>query len=288
MPHLIHVLILAGIYSILCMSLNLLVGYTGLLSVAHAAFNGIGAYAVAILLTQAGWSFFPALLIGVLLAMLVAFLMGLVLGKFKDDYYTIATVGFGIIAVSVFRNWQSLTRGPLGIPGIPRPEIFGFQFSTNVSFLLLVTAFALLVYLACRKINNSSLGRVLKAVRDDEDAIKVFGYDTYYFKMFIFTISAGMAAISGGLLASYLTFIDPGSFVLIEAITMVVAIILGGLASLNGSVVGAAVLILLPEALRFVGLPSDIAAQMRQVLFGLALILLMLYRPQGLLGEYKL
>ena len=288
MPHLIHVLILAGIYSILCMSLNLLVGYTGLLSVAHAAFNGIGAYAVAILLTQAGWSFFPALLIGVLLAMLVALLMGLVLGKFKDDYYTIATVGFGIIAVSVFRNWQSLTRGPLGILGIPRPEIFGFQFSTNVSFLLLVTAFALLVYLACRKINNSSLGRVLKAVRDDEDAIKVFGYDTYYFKMFIFTISAGMAAISGGLLASYLTFIDPGSFVLIEAITMVVAIILGGLASLNGSVVGAAVLILLPEALRFVGLPSDIAAQMRQVLFGLALILLMLYRPQGLLGEYKL
>ncbi|HEY4518537.1 MAG TPA: branched-chain amino acid ABC transporter permease, partial [Candidatus Paceibacterota bacterium] len=91
------------------MSLNLLVGYTGLLSVAHAAFNGIGAYAVAILLTQAGWSFFPALLIGVLLAMLVALLMGLVLGKFKDDYYTIATVGFGIIAVSVFRNWQSLT-----------------------------------------------------------------------------------------------------------------------------------------------------------------------------------
>ena len=288
MPYLIHALIFVGIYSILCMSLNLLVGYTGLLSVSHAAFNGIGAYAVAILLTGAGWSFFPALAIGVLVSMAVALLMGLVLGKFKDDYYTIATVGFGIIAVSIFRNWEALTRGPLGIPGIPRPELFSFQFSSNAVFLVLVAVFALLVYLVCRTINNSSLGRVLKAVRDDEDAIRVFGYDTYYFKMFIFVVSAGMAAVSGGLLASYLTFIDPGSFVLIESITMIVAIILGGLASLNGSVVGAAVLILLPEALRFVGLPGDIAAQMRQLLFGLILILLMLYRPQGLLGEYKL
>src|SRR3989344_852679 len=287
MPYLEHILTLAGIYAILGMSLNLLVGYTGLLSVSHAAFNGVGAYVVAILLTQAGWSFFPALLVAILLSMLVALLIGLVLGKFRDDYYALASLGFGVIAVAVFRNWSSLTRGPLGIPGIPRPEIFGFTFSSNLSFLIFTVVATVLVYLLCRFIIRSSFGRVLQAIRDDELATQVFGYNSYYFKLTIFVISAGLAAIAGGLLASYLTYIDPGTFVLLDAIFIIAAIILGGLANLNGSVLGAIILILLPEALRFVGFPSEVAAQMRQFVFGLMLVLLMLYRPQGLVGKYK-
>ena len=144
------------------------------------------------------------------------------------------------------------------------------------------------VYFIARFITRSSFGRVLKAIREDEEAISVFGYNTTYYKLVIFVISAMLAAIAGSLFASYITFIDPSSFSLNESIFILAIIILGGLSSNRGAVVGAAFLIILPEALRFVGFPSDVAAQMRQVVYGLILILLMLYRPQGFLGEYRL
>ena len=134
----------------------------------------------------------------------------------------------------------------------------------------------------------SSFGRVLKAIREDEDAIQVFGYNTHQFKLTIFVIGAGMAAVAGSLFASYITFIDPTTFTLVESIFILAIVILGGLANLRGAVLGALFLILLPELLRFVGFPPDIAAQMRQVVYGAILVILMLYRPQGLLGEYKL
>ncbi len=145
-----------------------------------------------------------------------------------------------------------------------------------------------IVFLVCRLIVNSSFGRVLKAIREDEKAIQIFGYNTTYYKLAIFVIGAMMAAIAGSLFASYLTFISPSVVTLRESIFILAIIILGGLGSLRGSILGALFLILLPEALRFVGLPDSIAAQMRQVIYGMILILLMLYRPQGLVGEYKL
>jgi len=286
--YIIHILILVGIYGILAISLNLIVGYTGLLSVTHAAFFGIGAYAVGILMTSIGVNFFLAVLLGIIFSCLFALLIGLVMSKFKDDYYALASFGFNIIVFSIFLNWQKLTRGPLGIPGIKRPEIFNFIFSSNLHFLILVLVALLLIYFISHFIVNSSFGRVLKAIREDENTIQVFGYRTLYYKLAIFVIGAGMAAVAGGLFASYITFIDPSSFVLMESIFILSIIILGGLANNKGALIGAIFLIILPEALRFVGMPSDIAAQMRQVIYGVILILLMLYRPKGLLGEYKL
>src|SRR3989344_4428253 len=159
MEYLIHLLIIIGIYSILSISLNLVVGFTGLLSVTHAAFFGFGAYATAILLTSFGLNFFLSVLIGVIIAMAVSFLIGLVLSKFKDDYYALASLGFNVIVFSIFLNWQSLTRGPLGIPGIKRPEIFGFVFKDNTHFLILVIIFVALIYFLSRYIINSSFGR---------------------------------------------------------------------------------------------------------------------------------
>ena len=156
------------------------------------------------------------------------------------------------------------------------------------NYLILNSLFLILAYFLCRFIATSSFGRALKAIREDEDAIKVFGYNTPHFKLVIFVISAMIAAVAGSLFASYITFIDPSTFTINESIFILAIIILGGLASLRGSVLGALFLILLPELLRFVGFPSDIAAQMRQVVYGVILILLMLYRPQGLVGEYKL
>ena len=288
MEYFIHLAILFSIYAILGLSLNLIVGYTGLLSVAQAAFYGVGAYVTALLLVAAGFNFFLATAIGMALAAVIAFAMGLVLSKFDGDYYALASLGFGVIAYSVFLNWQKVTNGPLGIPGIARPNLFGIVFSENISYLLLAVVILVLAYLLCRFIVRSSFGRVLTAIREDEKAIQVFGYNTLRYKLAIFVIGAMLAALAGALYASYISYIDPSTFTVNESIFILVIIILGGLADLRGSVVGAAFLILLPEFLRFVGFPDEIAAQMRQAVYGLLLVLLMLYRPQGFLGKYKL
>jgi len=288
MAYLTHIAILFSIYAILGVSLNLVVGYTGLLSVTHAAFYGIGAYATALLLTSWGLNFFVALLLGIVLTALVALVIGLVLSKFDDDYYALASLGFNIIVFSIFLNWQTVTRGPLGIPGIDKPELFGFVFSRPLSFLVLSVILLLIVYAVSWFVVRSPFGRVLKAIREDERALQVFGYRTVHYKLAIFVIAAGMAAVAGSLFASYITFIDPSTFTIMESILILVIIILGGLANLRGAVLGALILVLLPELLRFVGFPNEIAAQMRQVVYGLLLIILMLYRPQGLVGEYKL
>ena len=288
MEYLIHIAILVSIYGILGLSLNLVVGEAGLLSVTQAAFYGIGAYATALLLLNFGINFFLAAFIGMLLSGVIAVLLGIVFSRLSGDYYALGSFGFNIIVYSIMLNWQSVTQGPLGIPGITRPVIFGFQFSDNFSFLILSLVVLGVVYAICAFITKSSLGRVLHAIREDEKAISVFGYEVGYYKLLIFTISAMLAAVAGALFASYITYIDPSSFTLTESILILAVVILGGLSSNKGAVLGALILIVLPEALRFVGFPDDIAAQMRQAVYGAILILLMLYRPQGLLGEYRL
>lgn len=288
MEYLTHLAILFSIYAILGMSLNLVVGYTGLLSVTHAAFYGIGAYTTAIVLTKTGIGFFVSMILGIIVVIILSSLIGVVLSKFKGDYYALGTFGFNTIIFAIFLNWQNLTMGPFGISGISKPEFFGINFANNFNFLILALIFLALIYYISRFIVKSPFGRVLKAIREDEKAIAVFGYNTLYFKLVIFSISAIMAAVAGSLFASYLTFIDPSSFQLMESVFVLVIIILGGLGNLHGSIFGALFLILLPEILRFVGFPPDIASQMRQVVYGVILILVMIYRPQGLMGEYKL
>ncbi len=287
MPYLINILILFCIYAILAMSLNLVVGYTGLVSVVHAAFFGIGAYATAILTVDYHANFFVSVLTGMVIAGIVSYLVGRVLRNLNWDYYVLGTIGMNLILTAVFTNWQSLTRGPLGIPGIPRPAIFGLDFSATNNFLILCLLILVVSYFACRFIVSSSFGRTLKAIREDEKAISVFGYNTLHYKLAVFTIAALFASIAGSLFASYLTFIAPSSFDVMESVFIFSIVILGGAANLNGSLLGAFVLTFLPEALRFVGFSEDIAAEMRQLLYGIFLIVFMLYRPQGLLGEFK-
>lgn len=288
MEYLIHIAVLVCIYGILGLSLNLAVGHAGMLSVSHAAFYGIGAYALALLLLVFGFNFFIAVPIAMVVSGIVAFAVGIVFSRLREVYYVFGTVGFNIIAYSIFLNWDSVTRGPLGIPGIPRPEIFGFRFSENEAFLLLAVSFLAITYGAARFITSSSFGRVLHAIREDEEVTSVFGYATNHYKLTIFTTSAMFASLAGTLFATYITFIDPSSFNLNESIFILAIIILGGLASHRGALLGALLLVILPEALRFIGFPSDIAAQMRQVVYGLLLILLMLHRPQGVLGKFRM
>lgn len=288
MEYLVHIAIIISIYAILALSLNLIAGYTGLLSYTHAAFYGIGAYAVAILCTSLHFNFFIAMAIGVITAAAIATILGLVLGKFKGDYYAMTSFGFGIIVYSVFLNLTKLTNGPLGITKIPRPKFLSIILHSNFNFLLLCIAFALLAYLLISHLTKTPFGQALKAIREDEKALSTFGYDTKIFKTISFTIGASLAAIAGSLFASYSTFIDPQTFSASESIFILAIVIIGGLADLRGSILSAIIIIALPEALRFLGLPAGLAANLRQIFYGLALIILMFIRPQGFLGKYKM
>lgn len=287
MSYFLHLSTFFFIYAILGVSLNLVVGFTGLVSIMHAAFFGIGAYITAILMVKLGMNFFVALILAILLNTFVGFCLGWLLSRLGGDYYVLGSIAFNFLVLSVFINWENLTSGPLGIPGIPKPELFGFSFSDPNQFFLLSLIFLALVYLASRYIANSSFGRVLKAIREDETAAKVFGYNVLSYKIAVSGFAAGMAAVAGALFSSYLTFIDPTSFDVMQSVFIFSIVIVGGFANLKGSLMGALILILFPEALRFAGFPADISAYAQQAVYGLALILLMIYRPQGILGEYR-
>ena len=291
-----------AIWAILAVSLNLIVGFTGLLSVGHIGFFGIGAYAMAILTsnpayeqlrTEAiptfGWPFFAALPVSVILAGLVAVVVGIVFNRFRDDIFVLVSFGFAIIAFNVFLNWRSLTRGAFGIHEIPRPEIGGWVFDGELEFMLLALVFLALVMLAAWLIVTSSFGRVLTAIREDEQAIEVFGYRATHYKLAVWVVSAMMAGLAGGLFSSWTSFIDPNSFILLESILLVAVVILGGLATIWGSLLGAMAFVLLEEGMRFLPfVPAEYTGQARQIVLGILLVLLMLFRPQGLVGRYRL
>jgi branched-chain amino acid transport system permease protein len=291
-----------AIWAILSVSLNLVVGFTGLLSVGHIGFFGIGAYAMAILTSDApyeqlrteaiptlGWPFFAALPVSVALAGLVAVAVGVVFNRFRDDIYVLVSFGFAIIAFNVFLNWRGLTRGAFGIHEIARPEIGGWVFDGELEFLALVLAFLALVVLVSWVLVTSSFGRVLTAIREDEQAIGVFGYQVTHYKLAVWVISAMMAGLAGGIFASWTTFIDPNSFILLESILLVSIVILGGLATIWGSLLGAMAFVLLEEGMRFLPfLPTEFIGQARQAVLGILLVALMLFRPQGLAGRYRL
>ena len=179
-----------------------------------------------------------------------------------------------------------LTRGPLGLPGIPQPEIFGSKVNSHWEFLILVWLFAVITFLICYRLVNSPYGRVLKAIREDEIFAMSLGKNVAYFKLTVFAIGASLAAIAGALYAYYITFIDPTSFTVAESIFLVSIVIIGGLGNLWGAVLGAVILIALPELLRFIGISQTYVANIRQILYGTLLILMMFFRPQGIIGEY--
>ena len=291
-----------AIWAILAVSLNLVVGFTGLLSVGHIGFFGLGAYTMAILTsdpayeqlrTEAiptfGWPFFAALPVCIGLAGLAALLVGVVFNRFRDDIFVLVSFGFAIIAFNVFLNLRSVTRGAFGIHEIAKPQIGDWVFDGEVEFLLLGLVFLALVMLIAWFITTSSFGRVLTAIREDEQAIEVFGYRATHFKLAVWVISAMMTGLAGGLFASWTTFIDPNSFILLESVLLVSIVILGGLATIWGSLLGAMAFVLLEEGMRFLTfVPTEYTGQARQVVLGILLVLLMLFRPQGLVGRYRL
>ncbi len=285
--YLLHILVITGIYVILTVSLNLILGYTGLPAFGHAAFSCVGAYTSSLLALQYGISPWSGLILGACLAAALGFIIGLPSIRLKGDYLALATFGAAVIVYSVAKNWVSLTRGPLGLPGIPGFSLLGFALNSIVSYLILVAIFVLFTYAVIWRIVNSPFGRVLRAVREDEIAAQAMGKDVNRYKLLVFVVGAFFAGIAGSLYAHYITFIDPSSFTVMESIAILLMVVFGGMGSLTGSFIGASVLVILPELLRFLGLPSDIAAPLRQMIYGLLLVILMLRRPQGLVGQYR-
>ncbi|MEW6619777.1 MAG: branched-chain amino acid ABC transporter permease [bacterium] len=287
MNYLLHILIMINIYLILAFSLNLLIGYTGLLSICHAAFYGIGAYISTLLMVKLGLNFFLALPLSILGAMAISLCVSLPSLRLKGDYFILATIGFQLIVFTILYNWIGLTRGPYGIPGIPVPSLFGFEFSTLPKYFLLTLIIVAGSFFVIRRILVSPFGRLLKAIREDELATQALGKDVFRVKVLAFLIAAGMAAISGSLFAHYVTYIDPTSFTLEESIFIATIIIVGGMGNLKGPVVGTVLLLIIPEVLRFLGIPDSVAANLRQMIYALLLIGFMYFRPQGIAGEYK-
>jgi len=287
MEYLLHILVITGIYIILTLSLNLVVGYTGLAALGHAAFSCVGAYASSLLALHYGLSPWIGLIVGACVAALLGVVIGIPSLRLKGDYLAIGTFGLGVIVYSVAKNWVLLTRGPMGLPGIPGFSVFGIQLSEVWTYLLLVAVFVLLTYFVIRRVVNSPFGRILRGIREDEIAALAMGKNVNKYKIIVFVIGAFFAGIAGSLYAHYITFIDPSSFTVMESISILLMVVFGGMGSLPGSFVGAAILVIFPELLRFLGMPSSVAAPLRQMIYGLLLIVLMLKRPQGILGKYR-
>jgi branched-chain amino acid transport system permease protein len=286
MEYFVYIGTLIAIYATLTISLNLLVGYTGLISIAQAAIYGVGAYVTALLTLHLTHDLIISFVLASIAGVLVSLVVALPSLRLRNEYFLIATLGFQAIIFSLFMNLD-LTGGASGLYGIPHPTLFGYTIRTSFEKLLVAIALAVVCYLLALRITNAPFGRLLRAVREDQTAVASLGKNVFHIKLSVFVFSAVFAAAAGTIYVYFLTAIDPVAFALDESIFIITLVIVGGTGSLNGSVLAAVVLILLPEAFKFLAIPEAIAPQLRQVLYGLLLVVFTRYRRQGLIGEYR-
>ncbi len=283
--HLLSLAIMIGLYTIATVGLNLLMGYGGQISLAQAAFYGIGAYSSGILTVKYGLSPWLAILIGLVLAGLVAWVVGIPTLRLREQYLALATAGIGTVIYILFVEAVTLTGGPSGLPGIPKLSLFGFKLGSDFRFYYLVLFTATAAVLMARSIINSRHGRALRAIHTSEVAAESMGVDTAGLKVRIFVISALYASLAGSLYAHYVTFISPVPFSFGESIHFAMMAVIGGAASIWGGLFGAVFVTVLTELLREV-LPLVIegaGGDVETAFFGLLLVLVMIFLPDGLL-----
>lgn len=285
MEYLLHLAIFICFYTLLAQSLNLAAGKTGLISLAHAGFYGIGAYTTALLTLYFNFSFWLNLPIAILISGIIALLISLIALRTVEDYFIICTLGIQVILFSVMNNWMDLTRGPLGIAGIPAIQIFGINLDSKIAFLFLSLFFMAMVWYLLRNLFNSGFGKTLTAISEDEIYAQSLGKNVAFCKTIAFTLSAMFAAIPGTLYAHYISYIDPTSFTVNESIFILSIVIIGGMGNLKGSFLAATFMVLLPEILRFVGMSDSIAANMRQIIYGAVLVVVMMTGKNGFLCD---
>ncbi len=265
------------IFSISCLGLNLILGYTGLLSLGQAAFYGIGGYTTAILMTRCGFGFLPALLASALVTATVALLLGIPTRKVRGDYFCLLTIAFGEIFRLVAQAWISFTGGAMGIVGIPIPKIFGWSIRTETDFYYLGLILLAFTYASMAVLVHSKHGRALVAIREDELAAQVMGINTPVYMIMAFTIGSLYAGIAGSVLVVYQTTVTPSNFRLEESCLMIIMVIVGGMGRLLAPLAGVLVMTLATELFRPL-------SEYRMLIIGAMMILVLLFRPQGMFG----
>ncbi|MRR36227.1 branched-chain amino acid ABC transporter permease [bacterium] len=278
-PYILHVLITIGIFSILSLSLNIIVGLAGLVSLGHAAFFGIGAYVSGLLMIK-GLAFHWALPAAGVITSLLGLCLALPALRVKDDYLAIVTLGFGVIVVLIFLNLE-ITGGTDGLVGIPPAVLFGKQLFSRPAFLGLTTAILLVMVWSVHALKQSKIGRAWGAIRDNDVTAMFMGINIYYYKTAAFITSAFWAGIAGSLYAHYTAYISPHTFDMHTSIMILSMVVLGGIGSIPGSILGAALLISLPELLRPL-------ADYQDIFYGALLVCMMVFRPQGIMGRVKI
>lgn len=286
MNYLLHISVMLEIYMLLALSANQKVGLSGLLSLAQAIFYGIGAYTAAITITKFGFTYWLALPAAVLACVIAALLFGFIAGKVRELYFSLATLALQIIFFSVAYNWIPVTNGSYGISGISNPVFFGMKINTPGSFAIFGGIWVFMVILFYSWFLKTSICRMIQATRDDQVAVLSLGKNPNYYKRISIILSAVIGGIAGTLYATYTTYIDPTSFTLDESILILSIILIGGAGRIIGPVTGAFIYILLPELLKFLQMPDSIAANMRMILFGLLLVLIVRFKPKGIFGKY--
>ncbi|TQI66995.1 branched-chain amino acid ABC transporter permease [Clostridium sp. KNHs216] len=266
------------LYSIMALSVNLIMGFCGMLDFGRSAFVGIGTYFYALVMTRTHVPFLVGFLGAALFSAIIGYILGAFLQRTSFDYFTLITCGFVIIFQTFLINAPSVTGGPIGIMGVPAPEIFGFQFSTPQRFFYFVFALLVIVYIIIRNITRSHSGRALEAIRDDEIAASYSAINIPKYKALCFGIGSFITGLAGAAMVSYTGYASPDNFTLDEGLILCQMAILGGLGSLPGSILGAAILIVVPEL-------SRTAYEYRLLIMGLMMVILMLFCPNGLLGK---
>lgn len=276
--YLIHIAITIGVYIILSLSLNVIVGYAGQFALGHAAFYGIGAYVSALLMVNFKVSFWGALPMAAITTGIFGLLLGSPVIRLKGDYLGIVTLGFGEIVRMIFLNWVNVTKGPMGITGIPAPNLFGYSFSGKIDFYFLILGLVCLTLFIIKRVVYSGIGLNLLAIREDETVAKSVGISPTKYKLMAFALGAFFAGAAGSFWASYISFISPDAFKYVDSVNILAMVVLGGTASLPGSILGAVILTIAPEALRY-------ASDYRMMLLGLAIVVMMIFKPSGFWGE---
>lgn len=281
------ILIYSGIYALMAIGQNVITGYGGMLSLTQAGFFAIGSYATAILTTQFGWSFWATLPVAFVVSALFGLLIGLPTLRLKGDYLAIATLGFGEIVRNVLNNWDSLTNGPMGIQRIPMPVIFGFTINPykKYAFLVMVIVFVIIAYFLFQRLARSRMGRALSAVREDEIAAQSMGINITKYKVYAFILGASVAGIAGSLQATFTLSVTPGTYTFMVSVMVLCMVVLGGMGNFKASILGAFIIQFISYFPQLTGLSSVIPPQFKQILFGLILVVMMIWRPQGILGR---
>lgn len=273
----LNVLVFVGINTMLAVALNLLLGYAGQISLGHAAFFGMGAYISGIITSRFPVDPFLVMGLAALCAGVLAFAIGFPILKLKGHYLAMATLGFGIIMYIIFNETVDWTGGPSGLSGIPNLHIGPIVFDNDLNNYYLVWLFTLAVMLLSINLSQSRIGRALRAIHDSEVAARVMGVNARILKVQIFTVSAVISAVAGSLYAHIMTFVAPASFGFNFSVELLTMVVIGGLGSIYGSFLGAAILTMLPELLR-------VFENLDIVIYGLMLILMTMFMPGGLIS----